>query len=291
MPNETTDRVPNPLLCPACGEYRYLIIEGVRFEAEVNRKVGLKVAFFQCEKCGFRDSVRPADEIRDFARRMLKDKTADNEFTAFKSKADERTFPAFDDLELKYNSQDYYYIPWLMRPSEDGYLAPVFFEPDLLLHYNNSSKFRVIQTSFSSVEILDANDKSLIPHGFGINRRCRLFAWLGDLHQAFSDGHLSDELLRFRASNIESDHDVVSDFYFSEIEAEFTKPDNEFQIFHLKNEFEKKVKGLYRIELSRINLQDLPSDYRQPMIDEINQVFRVYTSLNSALVETIQKKT
>ena len=50
------------------------------------------------------------------------------------------------------------------------------------------------------------------------------------------------------------------------------------------------MKGLYRIELSKINLQDLPSDYRQPMIDEINQVFRVYTSLNSALVETIQKK-
>ena len=284
MPKVSTNGPPNPLLCPTCGEYWYLIIEGVKFEAPVNRKVGLKVAFFQCDNCGFRDSVRPADETRTFANRMLKDRTKDNEFTAFNSKADGRTFPAFDGLDLNYNSQDYFYIPGLIRPSEDGYLAPVFFDSDLLLHYNNHSHFRVIQTSFSSVEILDDNGESLIPHGFGINRRGRLFAWLGDLHSAFFDGHLSKELLRFRASNIESDHDVVSDFYFNEIEAEFTEPDNELQIFHLRNEFEKKVYEAHKLELSRVKFDDLPSDYRQPVIDEINQVFDSFTKLNSALV-------
>lgn len=290
MSKVSTDREPNPLICPSCGEYRYLIIEGVRFEAPVNRKVGLKVAFFQCDKCGLRDPVRPGDEVRAFAERMLKEQTEDGEFTAFKSKADGRTFPAFDGLELNYNSQDYYYIPGLLRPSEDGYLTPVFFDPDLLLYYNNHSKFRVVQTSFTSVDILDHEGMQLVPHGFGINRMGNIFAWLGDLHNVFCDGQLKNELLRFRASNIDSDHDVVSHFYFSEIEAEFTEPDNEFRIFHLKNEFEKKVKEQHNLELSKVNFENLPSDYRQPVIDEIIQVFDVFTMLNSALVETIQKR-
>ena len=129
----------------------------------------------------------------------------------------------------------------------------------------------------------------LVPHGFGINRKGNLFAWLGDLHKAFYDGRLKNELLRFRASNIESDHDVVSHFYINQIEAVFTEPDNEFQIFYLRNEFEKKVNEQYDFELSRIKFDGLPSDYRQPVIDEPTQVLHAFTGLNSALVETLQK--
>jgi hypothetical protein len=57
------------------------------------------------------------------------------------------------------------------------------------------------------------------------------------LYDFFKDGKYEKELHRFRASNLNSDHEVVSDYYFNQIEAVFTDSDNERKIFDLYNSF------------------------------------------------------
>jgi hypothetical protein len=288
MPKTSKFGPANRLQCPNCGEYRYLIIKGVRFEAPINRKLGLKIPFFECKACNDSEPLRPREDIMNEANRLLAENVKDNESCAVESKFEGKKFGAFDDLGFKYDSQDYYFIPGLHRPWEDGYLTPVFFNADLLLHYNNHSDYRVRLFSFSTVDIYQKDGEELIPHGFGINRNGKLFAWLGDLHEVLSREENREHLYRFLASNVESDHDVVSDSYFQQIEAEFIESDNERQILVLKKEFEDKIDKLLGFGLSKLNLEDLPIEYKHPIIDEVNQVFHAYIKLNNVLVETIQ---
>ena len=290
MPKISEFGSSNHLKCPNCGEYRYLVIKGVRFEAPVARILGLKIPFFECELCGESEPIQSREDILNITNQILENEMNDHEIRELSSRFENKKFEAFDDLDFTYDSLDYYAIPGLSRPWDDGYLTPVFFNKDLLLYYNNHDDYKVVLYSFSTVDIFTQDGEELIPHGFGINRNGILFAWLGDLHKALSQEKHKAHLYRFRASNVESDHDVVSDFYFQQIEAEFTESDNEYQIFALKQEFEEKIFRLFKFRLSELNFDDLSIEYKHPILNEKNQIFNAYVQLNKVLIESIQTK-
>lgn len=225
MPKISNEGSSNPLQCPTCREYRYLVFREAKFRAPVNRAVTLTVPLYECRVCKKADPFKPWKDIASDAKMLLTEKVQDNEAHAFSHGFENKRFNAYNDLRFKYDTQDYYFIPGLSRPWDDGYLTPVFFNIDLLLHYNNHPNYRVKLPSFSTVDIYAKNGEALIDHGFGINRNGNLFAWLGDLHKVLSLTKNKEHLHRFRASNIDSDHEVVSDFYFQQIEAQFTESD------------------------------------------------------------------
>ena len=75
----------------------------------------------------------------------------------------------------------------------------------------------------------------MFERGFGINRYGKLFKWLGDLDRDFKEENMKPHLKRFQASNVPSDHEIVSKFYlsqnpFSPSDA-FQSSDNETRLF------------------------------------------------------------
>jgi hypothetical protein len=140
MPKTSNNGSPNPLQCPNCGEYRYLVIHDETFRAPVNREITLHVPFFECKVCKGSDSIQSRDEIESDARVLLANNVQDNQSRTISSGFENKKFKGFDNLGFKYDPQDYYYIPGLYRRWDDGYLTPVFFKIDLLLHYNNHSE-------------------------------------------------------------------------------------------------------------------------------------------------------
>lgn len=280
----------NPLKCPDCSDFRALIIKFVRFEKN-NRGVDYNVPFFECPNCG---NSEPIDTLQKWQIMAEKDRQnlQSGEYVSIVFDYENKKFERYDHLELKYDSIDYYLIPGLENPWDDGYLTPVFFDKDLLLYYNNHNEYSVRLSSFSSGNIYFRNEP-LFNWGFGINRSGKIFKWLGDLDADFSHENMKLHLKRFQASNIESDHDVYSKFYLSQIpysvEDAFQGSDNEYQIFKLKNAFDKVFKDEFSLEFSKLDIGSLSEYYKQPMIEERHQIFNAYGNLDKYLVENIRK--
>ena len=128
--------------------------------------------------------------------------------------------------------------------------------------------------------------------GFGINRNGKIFKWLGDLNDDFKDSAMVPHLKRFQASNIDSDHDIYSKFYLSQnpfsMEDAFQDSDNELKIFALKDELDILFKNNFNFSLTKVVINDLFDFYKPPILEEKEQIFNAYISLNKLLIENIQ---
>lgn len=286
----------NPLRCPNCDDYRYLSINGYSF-GDKNKAVGIKIPSFNCKNCNTSTLVAISDTFiydndigaREFynyqANIVLKD-IGENETVILPTPYENKEFSAYNSIEFKYDSQDYFYIPGLYRNWNEGFLCPVFFDKEVLLYYNNHPDYRVIFYSYSRLHIIDKENNSIIPHGFGINREGNIICWLGDLEKEFSKEKNERHKNIFFAFNIDSNHDIVSDYYFNQIEANFMKSDNEKLMFELRNEFDNKIIQLKGENLTHINLENLVEDYKHPILNETDQINSSYIKLNSILIES-----
>ena len=289
----------HPLKCPTCGDYRYIEYEGVRFEDPENKKgFGVKIPFFICKQCEQRESVLPRDKFLKFKDEILPS-IKDGEFIDMPlkyifSKLDpDKRYKQFDHLEFQYDPRDHYIIPGLYRDWDDGYLTPVFFDKDLLLYYNGHPDYSVKFTSFSSCTIYHKGER-MFEWGFGINRYGKLFKWLGDLERDFEGEEMKSHLKRFQASNIPSDHEIVSKFYlsqnpFSPSDA-FQDSDNETRLFALKNDFSIEAKQKFGVELTKVSIEQLSEYYKPPIMEEREQIFASYLSLNKYFIENLQEQ-
>ena len=111
-----------------------------------------------------------------------------------------------------YCDVDYEYIPGLARPWEQGYLTPVFFKISVLNKYSQDPEYRVDLFS-NTYGTIWFGDKWRI--NFGINRNKRVIMWLGDIARL-----PEPEIYYLRSENIESDHDIHSEFYDAQIEVQ-----------------------------------------------------------------------
>lgn len=279
----------HPLKCKECHDYRYLKIFGVRWEKD-DKSVGINVPFYICPSCGSKDPLNP----KEYYDKLVEEEYAklkEGEFTTIEFKYEGKEFTRYSHLDFKYSSEDYYLIPGLYRDFDEGYLCPVFFNKDLLLYYNNHPDYSVKLYSFSSGNIYHKG-KSMFRWGFGINRNGKIFKWLGDLNEDFESEEMKPHLKRFQASNIESDHDIFSKFYLSQNpfspEDAFQESDNEAKIFVLKEKLDDLFDSLFGFKLTKVIVDDLFDFYKPPILEEKEQIFNAYISLNKLIVENIQ---
>ncbi len=246
----------NPLICDKCQEYMYM--EFWNPESNFIRAI--------CTNCWEEKYSKTKEKIKYYS---------------------EKKFTPYNKLWFKYDNLDYFFIPWLKRPWNEWFLTPVFFNLDLLLHYNSHPDYNIKMYTFSCVSIYDKSWKELVNHSFWINRKGKLFCWLWDLYQSF-EKHLEDEnLKRLLLSNIESDHDIISTFYINQIEANFTESDNEEWIFYELNKLNDKILEKFNFKLVKIDILLLRSWYKHPILNLKDDIFSSYLKLCKALIENI----
>lgn len=288
----------NPLRCPQCGTHRFIRHRLILF-GKAPRAYTMRMPVYECDACPIKpEPVIPLNcqRVVNFRDHLLNSITEDGPtvelpFKFLFAEADVTApFPHYDYLEFEYDPLDYYFIPGLRRDWDDGYLTPVFFDRGVLLHYNNHPDYSVKLTSFSSGNIYQQSER-MFSWGFGMNRSGLLFMWLGDLGKDF-DAENERDRKRFLASNVASDHDIVSKFYFSQIpytiEDAFQESDNEAKVFSLKNEFDERVKTDFKFDIAKIDIDRLAEYYRPPILEDREQIFNAYLSLTKYLIESLQ---
>lgn len=279
----------HPLKCSKCSDFRVLQIDGVKYEKD-NKFIGIKIPFFRCPSCGQKEPLNPREYYDNLAEETFR-KLQEGEYTTISFKYENQRFKRFDHLDFKYSSEDYFLIPGLYRESDIGYLCPVFFDKDLLLYYNSHPDYSVKFYSFSSGNIYYKGE-AMFRWGFGVNRNGKIFKWLGDLNDDFKDSNMNPHLKRFQASNVESDHDIYSKFYLSQnsfsLDDFFQEPDNEVKIFAQIDELDRIFKREFSFSLTKVDIDDFFDFYKPPILEEKEQIFNAYISLNKLLVENIQ---
>lgn len=201
-------------------------------------------------------------------------------------------FTRFEALHLNYDARDYFHYPRLGGRDQDGFLCPVFFDKDVLVYFNNHPSYRLVMRSSSSGSIIKG-DEYLLHHGFGINRSGKLFMWLGDIDEALSDAEKKRELDIFRAFNVDSDHDLASTYYFSQnpdsMEDAFFDSDNESKVFDLVDEINTAFGSCFGHPLIKVDINRLADAYRLPVLEDRQQIFQAFMSLNINLVENMDE--
>lgn len=188
--------------CPSCGEW--LRVELLPYSETIDGVVitGDAVPCLACEACGHRARTRfVSDRARaeaSAAKRLNQEARA--------MKFEDRRFDLCGDVTFQYSSLDWEAIP-AVRQSDleiDGYYAPVFFEPKVLVKYMMLDEY--------AVNYFEAGGRIRFPNGFdleyGINRNGKVLCWLGDI-----DKIPEKERYYLRSENVPSDHDVVSGLY------------------------------------------------------------------------------
>lgn len=188
------------------------------------------------------------------------------------------------DVNFIYDATDCQYIPGLWRDiGKEGALTPVFFNRRVLHKYLSFDEYFVDIAS-------DTYGTIYHPSGyisFGVNRNGKIIMWLCDL-----DELPLNEQYYLRSENIESDHDVGSEFYQAQIEAKFTELSQEHQLLKSKAEFEKFCFDNFQLHVFRY-----PTDIYETLKDLIRPVnwnekglTHVINSLNKICVESINPK-
>ncbi|KRD79723.1 hypothetical protein ASE43_02145 [Lysobacter sp. Root983] len=183
-------------------------------------------------------------------------------------------------FEFKYSQIDHEFIPGLTRPWDEGFLTPVFFNIAVLNKYSQDPKYRLDLFSETYGTIL-AQEWTI---SFGINRGKNVIMWLGDI------ASLPDEEQYFlRSENVQSDHDLHSEFYEAQIDVQPSPPSKQHELLHqrkaLNDLFNKKFgEGLFVLEGE---VASVIANLTRPIFWEEKHVSPAIESLNRVFVESI----
>ncbi|MBA2857953.1 hypothetical protein HNP93_000654 [Methanococcus maripaludis] len=177
----------------------------------------------------------------------------------------------------------------IKNPWEKGipYLTPVFFNDEVLIHFFKLKRFscEFASETYGFIKF----DGGYIP--FGINPNKKVIMWYGDIKK-FANDDIHNKLI---SENVESDHDLRSEFYTAQINAEFTdviKEVNIFQLIDKINELTSKNYGfkLYNMDQLTVNsILEKVSRYKQIMYDNEDDFKRNISELNEYLIESVSK--
>ena len=188
-----------------------------------------------------------------------------------------------EEFNFKYSHIDYEYIPGLMREWNDGFLTPIFFNIKVLNKYSQDPDYKLDIFSGTYGSIYKDNQWHI---SFGINKNKKVIIWLGDI-----DGLPEEEKYYLRSENIESDHDIHSEFYNVQIEVQFAEPSIESNTFQSKIILNKNILEKYNFDLytfhgeistifENLNLPIFWNEkHTSPFIESLNRIF--VESLNS----------
>lgn len=186
----------------------------------------------------------------------------------------------FTQVQFDYDPDDYYYIPGLTRPFDQGFLEPVFFNRIALLKYENAPGYRV-QFASTTYGTIYTEDQGYI--SFGINRFGKLVMWLGDIATL-----PMNEQYYLRSENVPSDHSIGSEFYDGQIEVKFTDPTAENNLFKLRSAFIDASFVRFGRKLGHLEAAayDLALSFNPPVVDTPKERRHVADSLNKIYLES-----
>lgn len=187
----------------------------------------------------------------------------------------------FTNVPFLYDPDDYRHIPGLERPSNEGFLTPVFFNRNVLLKYDTAPGYRVRFASTSYGEIVADESHSFC---FGINRNGKVVMWLGDIAEL-----PEAEQYYLRSENVESDHSIGSEFYDGQIECIFTEPTEENRLFALRSQFIEACFKRFGEKIAHLDEEvvTLALSFNAPVVDTPKERRHVADTLNKIYVESI----
>lgn len=235
-----------------CGGNREMMLETVTIQIAGKHIEVAECPILVCQKCGQRvlgDSI-PESVYRSY-QKMLE---AGEQSCRMTSQKERLSFA--ESAELIYDSRDLC-IPFLDidddHPGKRGFSCPVFFERKVLNAFFSDDNYVVdfASESYGSLAKKETDkycyDWEVV---FGINRHNHVIIFLGDLDSVCDDDTAISIL---KAYNIESDHTVIeTELYQAQIKCIFSEPIVEMRILRLRNNFYKRVKETYGIDLRHL---------------------------------------
>lgn len=184
-----------------------------------------------------------------------------------------------------YSQIDYEYIPGLITfNNDDGFLVPVYFNLSVLNKYSQDPDYKLNLFSETYGYISYKRDW-IIP--FGINKNKKVIMWLGDI-----DSLQENEQYYLRSENIDSDHDIHSEFYDAQICVQHSKPSHQNMAFRLRNELNEKILHCFNFDLYMLEgeVSEIITNLDLPIFWEEKHVKAVVESLNKIFVESFNNK-
>jgi hypothetical protein len=180
-----------------------------------------------------------------------------------------------------YSDIDYEHIPGLVRPWGGGFLTPVFFNLAVLNKYTQNPGYRLNLFSESYGNI-DAEDWII---SFGVNRNQLVVMWLGDI-----DKLPLQEQYYLRSENVESDHEIHSEFYDAQIDCIPSPPSKQSQLLRARADLDALVKKTSGFPLYRLQgeVDRIIEHLHRPVFWEDRHIAPVIDTLNKIFVESLK---
>jgi len=192
-------------------------------------------------------------------------------------------------IQFKFDVEDTLKVEGLRRPwdTDVPYLTPVFFNKEVLVRYFYDPRYMCEFASETYGYFYDLKNEFHIP--FGINPNNKVVMWLGDI-----DKLPETEKNYLVSENIESDHDIKSEFYDAQINVQFTEPIREVEILLLKKKINEATKNNFGISIfsseDKIEYDEVIekcSRYKRISFQNRDDFKRFISDWNEILVEDI----
>lgn len=196
-------------------------------------------------------------------------------FSTFKKK-----YQVTNPLKFKFDEYDYYFIPGLYRTHNRGFLTPLYFNKEVLLKYLHHPlyKFSFNSGSYFSIELPD----DII--SIGVNPNGKVIMWLGDVLKL-----PKNEQFYLLSENIDSDHDIYSEFYDAQILCEWASESIEANcinnFFNISNLFTKKYNSDFSQHKNEVF--KLASTLNKPLLNREKEFYDTILILNQLFIESI----
>lgn len=176
----------------------------------------------------------------------------------------------------------------IKAPGLSPYLTPIFFDIEVLVKYLYNTSYQCSFCSETYGTIYGPNESFYLP--FGINPNKKVIAWLGDIEKLNSK-----ERLYLASHNIDSDGNIKSEFYDSQIEIQFTDPIIEVELILFKTKLSKLTNELFKFKLYNTTdheISDIVNDcskYKRIVFNSEDDIKRIVSEWNEILIEDLNK--
>jgi hypothetical protein len=122
---------------------------------------------------------------------------------------------------------------------------------------------------------------------FGINRDGEVITWLGDLAAL-----PVSEQYYFRSENIDSSHDIASEFYDGQINIIFSEPSKEQKMFTARAEFTQHTNRLLGCDSTQLDVEakTILEFFTPPLDEGRDTILDAFHDLHKICIETIYRK-
>ncbi|MEI6707243.1 MAG: hypothetical protein WCK96_08935 [Methylococcales bacterium] len=188
------------------------------------------------------------------------------------------------EFNFLYSHIDYEYIPGLIRPWNIGFLTPVLFNIDVLNKYSQNPKYRLelFSSTYGTIEKIDEWSIQ-----FGVNKNKKVIIWLGDIHSL-----PKNEKNYLLSENVESDHDIHSEFYNAQIAVQSANASIENRTFTLRKDISDLFLKMYAVPFNMLDgeVSEVIKNFDKPIFWEDKHISPVVEALNRIFVESINIK-